>query len=100
MNDGRVRRRRDQVGRRGDLFAHVRNGITTGRDDLAEATDRVTGTLDELALENRDATGDGLDCLEQRVQDGLFQAPTVKVAVFLENWFDVNWNLFRVRSSL
>lgn len=46
---------------------------------LAASADRVTAALDQLTIDCRDAAGDGLNRLEDGVQDGLFQVVRIEV---------------------
>lgn len=46
---------------------------------LTAGADRVTTAFDQLTIDCRDATGDGLNRLEDRVQYGRFQAMRIEV---------------------
>lgn len=51
----------------------------TSRTYLATDTDRIAAAFNELPVDCRDATGDGLNRLEYRVQNGLFQMVRIEV---------------------
>lgn len=72
-----------------DLLAEVADNVSLPGNDLAERGGEGSTSLDELSLQDRHPTSDGLHGLEQSVEDWFLQTPVVVffVMVLKENVF-------------